>query len=283
MSPRAGGKSAARAAPGEGLVFAARDMDAPEVVDFVGARAAVYTHRSPEKETANEDCAALVSYDERTGVIIVADGVGGMPGGEEASRLAVEALVRAVRGAAEEGFAPREAILNGIEQANRTVMERAAGGATTLAVVEIGETTVRSYHIGDSMILVTGQRGRIKQQTVSHSPVGYAVESGLLDEAEAVHHEQRHLVSNVIGTPDMRIEIGPHLRLAPRDTVVVASDGLFDNFYLDEIVERVRIGPLGEAATRLANDARGRMQLVDADYPSKSDDMTFVLFRRAGR
>lgn len=273
-------KSVQAVAVERGLVFAARDLDAPEVFEFAGARAVLYTRRSPDKDTANEDCVALVPYSARAGILVVADGVGGMPSGEQASRLAVDALVGAVRRAADEGYALREAILNGIEQANRTVMERASGGATTLAVVEIDGSTIRSYHIGDSMILVTGQRGRIKQQTVSHSPVGYAVESGLLDEAEAVHHEERHLVSNVIGTPEMRIEIGPHLHLAPRDTVVVASDGLFDNFYVDEIVGRVRIGPLAEAAVRLADDARARMEQADADYPSKSDDMSFVLFRR---
>jgi len=268
-------------AVGKGVVFAGQDMDEALIYELVGARAAVYTHRSPERDTPNEDCAALVSFDERAGVLVVADGVGGMPGGAEASRLAVESVVRAVRRAAEEGAALREAILNGIEDANRAVLARSAGGATTMAIVEIDGTTIRSYHVGDSMILVTGQRGRIKQQTVSHSPVGYAVESGMLDETEAVHHAERHLVSNVIGTPDMRIEIGPHVRLALRDTVVVASDGLFDNFYLEEIVERVRVGPLEKAAGRLAADGRARMQQPGGDLPSKPDDMTFVLFRRS--
>ncbi|HKK05817.1 MAG TPA: protein phosphatase 2C domain-containing protein [Gammaproteobacteria bacterium] len=268
-------------AVGDGLVFADQDMDEARTYEFVRGRAAVYTRRSPEKDTPNEDSAALVPFDEQAGVLVVADGVGGMPGGDEASRLAVESVVGAVRRAADEGAALREAILNGIEEANRAVLARSAGGATTMAIVEVDGTTIRSYHIGDSMILVTGQRGRIKQQTVSHSPVGYAVESGMLDETEAVHHAERHLVSNVIGTPDMRIEIGPHIRLAPRDTVVVASDGLFDNFYLDEIVQRVRVGRLGTAAKRLAADGRARMQQPGGDLPSKPDDMTFVLFRRS--
>ena len=43
------------------------------------------------------------------------------------------------------------------------------------------------------MILTTGQRGRLRMQTVSHSPVGFAIEYGLLDESEAMHHEERHL------------------------------------------------------------------------------------------
>ncbi len=57
-----------------------------------------------------------------------------------------------------------------------------------------------------------------------------------------MHHEERHLVSNVVGTDDMRIELGPPLKLARYDTVLLASDGLLDNLYTDEIVELIRKG-----------------------------------------
>lgn len=53
------------------------------------------------------------------------------------------------------------------------------GAATTLAVVKLSGRTIRPYHVGDPMILLTGQRGRIKHQNIAHSPVGYAVEAGM--------------------------------------------------------------------------------------------------------
>ena len=68
-----------------------------------------------------------------------------------------------------------------------------------------------------------------------------AVESGMLDEDEAVHHEERHLISNVVGADDMRIEIGLSINMAAKDTLLLASDGLFDNLYLNEIIETNRI------------------------------------------
>ncbi len=261
-------------------VFSELDMHRSEPYALAGGHAVVYTSRAPDKDTPNEDCAALIAVGEQAGVLIVADGLGGLPAGEQASRLAVDTLVGSIGEAARQGQSLREAILNGIEQANRTVMGRGGGGATTLALVEIDGTVIRSYHIGDSMILVTGQRGRIKQQTVSHSPVGYAVESGLIDEDEAVHHEERHVVSNVIGFADMRIELGPHLKLAQRDTLILASDGLFDNFYVEEIVERSRKGALPACADELARSAQQRMRAPASGLPSKPDDMTFILFRR---
>ncbi len=129
------------------------------------------------------------------------------------------------------------------------------------------------------MILVVGQRGKLKLQTVPHSPVGYAVEAGLLDEKEAIHHEDRHLVSNIVGSPEMTIEVGRTLKLRPRDTVVLGSDGLFDNLHVEEITEIVRKGPLAAAASALADICRRRMDEPEPGRPSKPDDLTFLVYR----
>jgi serine/threonine protein phosphatase PrpC len=143
--------------------------------------------------------------------------------------------------------------------------------------VEIDDGTIRPYHVGDSEILVTGQRGRLKLQIVPHSPTGYGVESGLLDEEAAIVHEDRHFVSNVVGSREMRIEVGPTLRARPRDTVLLASDGLFDNLRQEEILEIVRCGPLAKVAEELAGRTRARMK--GAEPRGKPDDLTFVLWR----
>jgi serine/threonine protein phosphatase PrpC len=173
----------------------------------------------------------------------------------------------------------RTAILDGVEHANRSICELGIGAATTLAIVEIKENTIRPFHAGDSTILVMGQRGKIKLQTISHSPVGFAQEAGLMDEEEAMQHEDRHVVSNVIGATDMRIEVGSNLKLARRDTLLLTSDGLLDNLQLDEIIDRLRTGPLLEAANRLATESRERMLRPATGQPHKPDDLTFVVFR----
>jgi serine/threonine protein phosphatase PrpC len=129
------------------------------------------------------------------------------------------------------------------------------------------------------MILVVGQRGKIKLQTVCHSPVGFAVESGYLDEREAMHHEDRHLVSNFVGSPEMRIEIGAPLTMAAWDTLLIASDGLFDNLHIPEIVERIRKGPLDVGVRKIVADATARMKRPANGRPSKPDDLTIVAFR----
>lgn len=240
----------------------------------------VFTHRSPNKETANEDCAALIPYDDNSGVLVIADGLGGLPSGSTASNIAVRRLKKSIENAAQEQTPLREAILDGIERANQDILGQGSGAATTIAIVELQQDRMRPYHVGDSMILLCGQRGKTKLQSIAHSPVGYAVESGMLDVDEAVHHEERHLVSNVVGAPDMRIEIGTNRRIAKRDTLILASDGLFDNLYLDEIVEVIRKGDLQATAQQLLELTRERMHSEQSDLPNHPDDLTFILYRR---
>lgn len=265
-----------------------------QLVSACGGECALYTHRSPFKETFNQDVAAVVQHSRTSGAIVVADGLGGMVAGEVAAEIAVSS----VRASIERLRVPdrrssrsrkanqttaddlRTAILEGLEHANERILRESFGSATTIAIVEIVNGAIRSYHVGDSMVLVCGLRGKLKHLTVCHSPVGFLVKSGLIDEDQAMHHEERHLVSNVIGSPDMRIESGPQLPMAARDTVLVATDGLFDNLHVAEIVERIRKGPLKEGVERLARDATERMLCPVEGLPSKPDDLTIVAFRR---
>ena len=252
------------------------------VVHYVsGLEVAIFSKKSPIRESANEDAAVLIPMGERSAVMAVADGVGGLRGGENASNLAVRLLADTLIEQCKSVAMLRAAILDGIERANEAIIQATAGSATTLAVVEYHAGEIRPYHVGDSMILVTGQRGRVKLMTVSHSPVGFAVEAGMLDAEDAMWHEDRHLVSNVVGDSGMRIELGASQSLARRDTVVLASDGLFDNLRQDEIVDRIRKGPLRKSLTTMAKLATSRMTQQSTQEPGKPDDLTIIAFRRS--
>lgn len=266
-------------ATGRTLYFLDHDMPEASLYPMATGTAAVHTARCPDKPTPNEDAAALIDCGPRKAVLAVADGFGGLPAGEQAAQIALKTLASVVTATHAAGGTLRAGILDGFEKANQKVTALGIGAATTLAVIEIDNNRVRSYHVGDSMVLIVGQRGKLKLQTVSHSPVGYAVEAGLLEEDEALHHEDLHLVSNMVGSPEMRIEIGPSQQLQPRDTVVLGSDGVFDNVSVPEIVEIVRKGSLRVVTGLLAAECDRRMRVPDKGQPSKPDDLTFVLYR----
>lgn len=265
--------------PGAPLFLLAPDMSEVDGLALGVGEVAYFSAPCPGRDGGNEDAAALLPFGPEAAVLVVADGMGGGRSGDHAAGLAVQCMWRSLIQGRREGWRLRTAILDGIERANETVRALGIGAATTLAAAEIQEGRVRPYHVGDSPILLVGQRGRIKFETISHSPVGFAVESGLLDAGDAMHHEDRHLVSNLIGSDDMRIEVGAERALAARDTLVVASDGLSDNLTTREIADLVRKGPLCDAAEALASLARRRMYTPEDEEPSKPDDLTLLAFR----
>jgi serine/threonine protein phosphatase PrpC len=245
-----------------------------------GGTVVAYSDRSPDKETENEDTVAVIPYGSDAVILVVADGVGGLPGGKRASQTAVTKFAESLHVAMTETMLLRTAILDGIEAANKAVLDIGNGSATTMTVVTIEGLIARTYQIGDSEAIIVGQRGRIKSQTMVHSPTGFAVEAGFLDKREALHHEERHLVSNFVGTNDMRIDIGPAVKLGARDTVLLASDGLTDNIQIDDVINIIRKGPLGNAMEAMVRLAHHRMVNESKLQPSKPDDLSVILFRK---
>lgn len=261
-------------------VFQKIDMPEASHLELGDLEAVVCTSAKPGRDGPNEDAAAVIALGAGAAVAVISDGAGGHPDGAEAAALAVAAVCDAVTRIGDDVQSLRGAIINGFESADRAIHGLGSGAAATLVVAEIQQGMMRAYHAGDSMVLVTGQRGRIKWQNIPHSPVGYAVEAGLLDRAEALHHEDLHLVSNLLGLQDMRIELGPPIGLSKRDTILLASDGLSDNLHFEEIVERVRKGPLVRAGNALAALGKERMGSTPQGAPSKPDDLTLIILRR---
>jgi serine/threonine protein phosphatase PrpC len=264
-------------------LYLQRDQEKVDTTDIGLGQVAAFSRASPAKSTPNEDASLVLAAGPETVVLAVADGVGGCRAGHVAARMAVQSLQESLARTGPSERTVRAAILDGIELANQRILEQASGSASTLAVVEIDGRSVRPYHVGDSMILVIGGRGKIKYQTISHSPVGFAVEAGLLDEDQALHHEDRHVVSNFVGSQEMRIEVGPTLQLTPQDRVLLASDGLFDNLTIDEVVALARKGPLRRAVRELSRQVHQRMTCPADGLPSKPDDTTILVYRPTRR
>jgi serine/threonine protein phosphatase PrpC len=272
-----------RLATSEARTFLDVDMLEPEMFELVGGMAAVLSCRRPEKTSANQDAAAVISAGEGTAVLVVADGCGGMASGEQAARIAVESLASHIAAMpSTEGHSLRAAILDGVEAANRQILDLKTGAGATLAVVQLENGEARPYHVGDSQILLVGGRGKLKLLTTSHSPVGYAVEAGMLEEHEAIDHEERHLVSNYLGSEGMHVEVGSARKVSSRDGLLVASDGVLDNLMLDEITAILKSGTAEKAATKIAAIAAERMRHAQDGKPHKPDDLTLIVFSQRG-
>ena len=257
-------------------------MEEPGLLELHHGSGIVFSTPAIDKVTGNEDAVAVIPLGEDALVLIVADGLGGLPAGATASRMVIECMAGALTHANLDEISIREVILDSIERANREILDLKNNSATTLVVAEIQGNTLRTYHAGDSMIMLMGNRGKIKYSAIPHSPVGYALKSGLMDESEAMLDEEKHLISNYIGSPESHVEVGPVLKMSARDTLVLASDGLSDNLFENEVVEICRKGDLLQAARKLQENCRKYMVESAPDRICHPDDLSFILFRLGG-
>ena len=128
--------------------------------------------------------------DPARGVFCVVDGVGGHPGGEYASDIAVDMLRTRL---ARETGTPAERLREAVTLANNAVFDAASkapalAGMTcvlTAAVVSGGVVTIG--HVGDTRLYKL-RRGVLHKLTHDHSPVGEPEDAGELTEAEAMRH-----------------------------------------------------------------------------------------------
>lgn len=276
-----------------GLTTSGKDKDAtreiftgwrqgpPVELETEGAQAVLISTPAWDKTTGNQDAAGFWELGLASHVLAVADGMGGGPGGAEAASIAIHALDESIRSVA--STEPlRSRILDAFEEANRRVLAQGIGSGTTLIVVEVSEGIARSYHAGDSGALLVGQRGKVKFGTIPHSPVGYGVASGMLDQDDVHHHDERHLLSNCIGSHEMRVEMGASVRMAQRDTLLLASDGVLDNVQRNDLIDLIRAGALRRKAAQLQERIAATMEGNNPALPEHPDDATALLFRLRG-
>ena len=232
----------------------------------------VFTRSYPGHDDKNEDALGVFEGSDGHVCLVVADGVGGLANGHEASAFVVAKIKEWM---SKENPPTLEEF---IKKANDALMEKIPRAGTTISVVEVNGAALLSSHAGDSTTMVVGQKGRVKLKVDNHSPVGMSESLGLIDEDQALHHPKRHYLNNMLGDPALWVETH-EMTLAARDTVLLASDGLWDNLYISEVVDIIRAGKLSDAALMLANAATSRMDTPGTPSPSKPDDLTFILYR----
>ena len=157
-------------------------------------------------------------------VIAVADGMGGAVAGEVASRIAIEAAF-AQSPTAE--ITPGDRVRDGNAAVVQAVEEdyTLSGMGTTLTLGVFLPTGVAQIaHIGDSRLYLF-RDGDLTQLSRDHTLVADLVAMGQITAEQAETHPRRHLVTRVIGTPNVDVDEFD-IELEPGDRLVFCSDGL---------------------------------------------------------
>ncbi|MCB9026681.1 MAG: protein phosphatase 2C domain-containing protein [Bdellovibrionaceae bacterium] len=238
----------------------------------------LFTAKNPNKiAEPNEDTIGLFQINNECLVLTIADGAGGHPAGNKASLIATETLHSVFLKSKNTQKNIRDLILDGMELSNKNIIESNLGCRTTFTIASIENNSVRIYQVGDSGALLVGQRGSLKFKTLFQSPVGYGLEAGLIQENEALSHPDLNQVSNLMGEGEMHINIGPEMNMSPKDTLLLASDGIFDNFSIDQLIDLIRIGKLELVADNLLSYFKKDIEKKLKKY----DDYSFIICRIA--
>lgn len=183
----------------------------------------------------NEDFFAI---DDSVGLVVLADGMGGLNAGEVASERAVTCVVDTFRAGI--GDAPdldanarAELLAAAIRGANRQVYDLARsrfdyhGMGTTLVAAAIHARECALAHVGDSRVYRFGG-GRLVQISIDHSVVQQLVEEGVLSRDEARRAPNRNIVTRAVGIEaDVAVDVS-RIELEPDSLLVLCTDGLTD-------------------------------------------------------
>ncbi len=181
----------------------------------------------------------LRSPDDRSRLLVVADGLGGHTGGGLAAQTVVETAERCWEGRSSdqdaEGFLKR--LVRESHAAVRQVgREKGLDPHSTVAALLLHGREAISIHAGDSRVTQFSDKEFV-ERTLDHSVAQLHVLRGIIsDEEMATHPDQKYLLSQVGGpaAPDAELK---HWDLSKGRRFVVCSDGFWEIFPPKEILE----------------------------------------------
>jgi protein phosphatase len=196
-------------------------------------------------------------------VAVVADGMGGYEGGQEASHMAVEAMMKVYREFA--GNDPQQALIEGLQAAHDNIRNYGLahpalrGMGTTCTALAVANDALYYVHVGDTRLYLI-RDGRIIQVTRDHSYVGRLVEAGMISREEAESHPQRNILTAAVGTnPELFMDSPERPEpLRPKDALLVCTDGLWGVVHDAEILAAVESNNPEGAGRELIELARER-------------------------
>ena len=218
----------------------------------------------------NEDCYAYwepasdLDYERKGRLAIVADGMGGHEGGQEASRIAVEAVQQVY--AETPASDPQSLLAAGFREAHERIRGFAAKhpqlrgmGTTATAVVVLPNKQLYYSHVGDSRLYLV-RAGRVSRLTHDHSYVSRLVENGVITSEEAEMHPQRHILTAALGTgPEFTPDVLEHpIPLESGDVLVLCTDGLWGLLNDQDVAQAVADRVPAEACRVLIEMAKDR-------------------------
>jgi PPM family protein phosphatase len=194
---------------------------------------------------------------------VIADGMGGYEGGQEASRLAVE-TVRAVYDKVFRND-PQAALMEAFAAAHQRIQSYGEdhpqfhGMGTTCTALAVLERQLHFAHVGDSRLYLV-RNGGISRLTRDHSYVSRLVETGIVRSEDAETHPQRHILTAALGSGrEVATDVSQQaLTLEDGDALVLCTDGLWSLVNEKEVAVAIDANSPADACRELVKSALQR-------------------------
>ena len=208
--------------------------------------------------SANQD-AYHIDPDGR--FFIVADGMGGHAGGEEASRIAIETAHTYLSQHWESEPDTKNLLVQALIASNDAIIadqekniQRSDMG-TTVVLLLFRDDLVWSAHVGDSR-LYRLRSDKLDAITEDDTWVARAMKLGQLNAEEARVHPLRHVLSHCLGRRDLRQINIQTQDISSGDRILLCSDGLTEEVPHDEIATHLQSETIEAAAQALVDAAK---------------------------
>lgn len=205
---------------------------------------------------------------------IVADGMGGHAGGQEASKLATEAIQAHLDEHWQSQVASEELIEQAFYKANQSILqdqqnhpERPDMG-TTAVVFMFRQGQSWCAHVGDSR-LYRLRSSKLEQITEDHTWVARAMKAGDLTPDQARTHQWRHVLSQCLGRKDLQQVDVQMMDVQPGDRLLLCTDGLTEELSDNLISSYIQ--------PRLDGEEAAAMLVESAKEKGGRDNITVVI------
>lgn len=200
------------------------------------------------------------SYTSGAGLFLVADGMGGHPEGEVASRLALQVMSAMFQEAAKPELPDCGVFLTAaVSAAHRQILRYASekkmsdAPRTTVVAAVVQAGAVTWIHCGDSRLYLV-REGRLLTRTRDHSMVEKRLSAGIGEKGP--EFTNRNVLFTCLGSPSRPMfEVAGPLELQQGDRILLCSDGLWSSLSDAEIVCKLSDQPVSRAVPDMVDSA----------------------------
>ena len=212
-------------------------------------------------------------------LLAVADGMGGHAKGEEASKIALNAIARAVMPELFNDTPFTELLEKGIQNANQDILDYTAkypessGMGTTSVCAVVKGNEVHLANVGDSRAYVISD-DEIRGVTKDHSYVQALVDEGKITQAQAREHPKKNIITTAVGiSPSVEADKSI-LTLGSDESLLLCCDGVIAHLTDEDIHKIINDSPDPQSACQ---------KIVDtANERGGSDNISLIILSAGG-